>query len=266
MFDRGLPRLARTVVGALVCLLVASAATAQTGRVSGTVKDEEGESIKGAVVVAESPQIAPGTFTVTTDTKGRFSVLGMKPAVWTFTATAPGYAPSQASARIQTLNPNPSIDFRLAKGASGPTAGALAGVDTVRLQADLKSAETLYSSQQYDKAITAYEAIVNKLPVLTAIDLQIGHIYQIQKQYETAAKWYEKAAGKDPEWGTPALKLALLDIDRNQPDNAAARLRKLIDSTAGCNVANAKTSDVVVMSGRCGDVLQAQEILGRLEK
>jgi hypothetical protein len=260
---------ARVVVGVAVSLLLATVAMAQTGRVSGTVKDEAGESIKGAVVVAESTQTAPSTFTVTTDAKGRFSVLGLKSGVWTFTATAPGYAPSQASSRIQTLNVNPPVEFRLARGASGPAAGLLTGIDTADLQDDLKSAEALYSNGQYDKAISAYQAIVVKLPVLTAIDLQIGHIYQLKKQYDEAARWYEKAADKDPAWGKPAVKLALLEIDRNQQDAAAARLQKLIDSTEDCEPSTGTTAqkaDVVVMSGRCGDVIQAQGILAQLRK
>jgi hypothetical protein len=269
MTDRCSLRVARLVVGVLASLSLSAAAMAQSGRVSGTVKDEEGQAIKGAVVVAETTQTAPNTFTVTTDAKGRFSVLGLKSGVWAFTATAPGYAPSQASARIQMLNPNPAIDFRLAKGASGPPAGVLVGVDTERLQADLKSAETLYANKQYDKAISAYEAIVTRLPALSAIDLQIGHIFELKKQYDDAASWYTRAAEKDPAWGKPAVKLALLEIDRNQPEAAAARLRKLIDTTEDCQhetQALARRDDVVVMAGRCGDVIEAQTLLSRLEK
>jgi len=111
--------------GALAACLIASPAFAQMGRVGGTVRDESGQPIKGATVTAENPQASPSTWTATTDDRGRFSIIGLRNGIWTFTAQAPGYAPSQGQARIQTLGNNPPIEFKLARGAAGPSAGAV---------------------------------------------------------------------------------------------------------------------------------------------
>ena len=62
-----------------VALVVGSAAIAgaQVGRVGGVVKDDDGQPIKGATVSAENPDAPLGSFTATTDDKGRFAIIGL---------------------------------------------------------------------------------------------------------------------------------------------------------------------------------------------
>ena len=81
---------------ALGVALVVSAlpAAAQTGRVGGTVKDQAGQPIKGATVVAENPNASPPSFTATTDDRGRFSIIGLRSGNWKITASAPDSRPA----------------------------------------------------------------------------------------------------------------------------------------------------------------------------
>ena len=79
----------RTVWAALLVTVLASAAAAQ-GRVNGVVKDDDGQPIKGATVTAENENIG-GSHTASTDDKGRFSIIGLRPGQWTFIAVAPGH-------------------------------------------------------------------------------------------------------------------------------------------------------------------------------
>ena len=53
----------------LFCAAFAAQASAQVGRVSGVVKGEDGQPLKGATITAENPNIGQ-TFTSTTDDKG----------------------------------------------------------------------------------------------------------------------------------------------------------------------------------------------------
>ena len=70
---------------------------------------------------------------------------------------------------MRTLGaPNPPVDFALAPGAAGP-AGALAGVNTKELQAELAAAEAKMTANDFDGAIAAYEAMLAKTPALTMI-------------------------------------------------------------------------------------------------
>src|SRR3989337_3025490 len=130
---------------ALGAALIVSAlpAAAQTGRVGGTIKDDKGQPIKGATVVAENPSSSPSSFTATTDDKGRFSIIGLRSGTWKITASAPGFAPGGGNVPIRTIGaPNPPVDIALVPCNSGP-AGALAGVNTKELQAQLANDEEL---------------------------------------------------------------------------------------------------------------------------
>src|SRR5437763_12135948 len=114
-------RLSRALTGAALVALWAATAAAQTGRVGGTVKDEAGNAIKGATVTAENPNASPSSFTAVTDDKGRFSIIGMKSGVWTFTATAQGFAPQSGKMPVATIGtPNPPLTFTMKKGGAGP--------------------------------------------------------------------------------------------------------------------------------------------------
>ncbi len=76
-----------------------------TGGLSGTVTDEKGVPVAGAIVKASSPQ---QTASVTTDAGGHFSFLTLAPDTYTVTAAKDGYAPSSAPGvsifADQTLN------------------------------------------------------------------------------------------------------------------------------------------------------------------
>ena len=93
----------KTLFGAAIMALVMTAlpAAAQTGRIGGTVKDTNGQPIKGATVVAENPASAPSSFTATTDDRGRYSMIGLKAGTWKVTASAPGFAPLSGNGRLR---------------------------------------------------------------------------------------------------------------------------------------------------------------------
>ena len=87
----------------VVVLLGALPVMAQTGRVGGLVKDDKGQPLKGATVVAENPAASPPSFTATTDDKGRFSIIGLRAGNWKLTASAPGFQQSVGQLAIRTI-------------------------------------------------------------------------------------------------------------------------------------------------------------------
>ena len=175
------------VAAAIAVLLQAGMASAQAGRVGGTVKDESGQPIKGATVTAENPNASPSSFTATTDDKGRFSIIGLRSGQWTFTAQSPGFAPESGRMSIQTIGaPNPPLTFTLRKGGGGPAPSALGNMAAKDLQAELANADSLFNAQKYDEAIAAYRAIMTKAPSLSVINLQVAAAYRNRKEYDSA--------------------------------------------------------------------------------
>ncbi len=206
-------------LGAALIVSVLPAA-AQTGRVGGTVKDGTGQPIKGATVVAENPSSSPSSFTATTDDRGRYSIIGLRSGVWKITASAPGFMPSGGSLPIRTIGaPNPPVDIVLAPGATAP-AGALAGVNTKELQAELQKAEDMMTQRQYDAAIAAYQAILAKTPALTMINLQIGRAHRMKKDYDAALAVYKKVLDAEPTNERAKIEIGMTNLEKG--DFAAA--------------------------------------------
>lgn len=206
---------------ALAVLAFAAAAAAQIGRVGGTVKDDTGQPIKGATVMAENPTSSPNSFTATTDDKGRFSIIGLKTGRWVFTAQAPGFdASAPGGLDVRTVGqPNPPLEFKLKKSTGAPTSalGTLAAKD---LQAELASADALYNSQRWDDAIAAYRAIMTKAPALSVINLQIAAAYRNKKEYDKAIGAYNDLLKTDPNNDKAKVGIGMTNLEKG--DLAAA--------------------------------------------
>jgi tetratricopeptide (TPR) repeat protein len=216
-------RCKRLVTSAALLVAIAMSAlpaAAQTGRIGGTIKDDKGQPIQGATVVAENPQASPPSFTATTDSRGRWSIIGLRSGNWKITASAPNFAPSGGNVNVRTIGaPNPPVDITLSPGVPAPT-GALAGVNTKELQAELAKAEELLNGQQYDAAIAAYNAILTKTPALTNINLQIGRAYRLKKDYASALATYQKMLTADPNNERAKIEIGMTHLEKG--DFAAA--------------------------------------------
>lgn len=212
---------AATFAALLMCALPA---LAQTGRVGGTVKDDKGQPIKGATVVAENPSSSPSSFTATTDDKGRFSIIGLRSGTWKVTASAPNFQASSGQVPIRTIGtPNPPLEFSLQPGAPS-AAGALAGVNTKELQAELQQAEDLLAKNDYDGAIAAYNAILTKTPALTMINMQIARASRMKKDYDGALAAYKKVLEAEPTNERAKIEIGMTNLEKGDLPAAEAAL------------------------------------------
>jgi tetratricopeptide (TPR) repeat protein len=219
---------------ALLALFVAAAAgtaTAQTGRVGGTVKDESGQPIKGASITAENPNASPSSFTATTDDKGRFSIIGLRTGQWTFSAQAPGFAPESGRLNVQTIGaPNPPLTFTLKKGGAPAPASALGSLAAKDLQTELAAADQLYNAQKWDDAIAAYRAIMAKAPALSVINLQIAAAYRNKKDYDGAIAAYNDLLKTDPNNDKAKVGIGMTNLEKGDLAAAEETLQKAADS------------------------------------
>jgi hypothetical protein len=168
------------VAVAVFTLALAGTANAQTGRVSGIVKDPAGKPIKGATVRASNPDLVPREFTSTTDDKGRFAMIGLRTAAsWHFVVEAPGFFPGEGDALIRS-QPGPPFEFVMRRDP-GPLPGAL----SKDIQAQLAAANALRDEGRFDQAIAAYQSIQTKNPKLTTLNLVIAGTYRERAERET---------------------------------------------------------------------------------
>jgi Carboxypeptidase regulatory-like domain len=83
----------RLVVVALAFVTLHPAmAFAQTGSIAGLVRDTSGAVMPGVTVEAASPALIEQVRTATTDEKGQYKIVDLRPGVYTVTFTLPGFA------------------------------------------------------------------------------------------------------------------------------------------------------------------------------
>jgi Flp pilus assembly protein TadD len=218
---------ARLVTLVLVTLACgATPSMAQTGRIQGMVKDENGKPIRGATIVAENPNASPSSATTTTDEKGRWAILGLRTGFWRFTASAPGYEPGAGMGRVEGIGSTPQLEFRLLRGAGAIVPGVLGGVDLRGLQSEIDEADAQFGQARYAEAIAAYRAILVKVPALTSLKLRIGQAQRLDRQYDEALKTFGEIAAQDLAAPDATREIGLTYLDKGNIEQADAILTK----------------------------------------
>jgi hypothetical protein len=183
--------------GVAVWALVGSAGVALAqppGRVNGVVRDEDDQPIKGATVTAQNVNIGV-SYTASTDKKGRFVILGLRPGEWAFIAGSPGFAGVGNRMNVRSAsNLNPPLLFVLRRNGPG-AGGALEKLAAKDLQSQLESAEKLFTQKKWDESIAAYRSIMSAAEPLAFLNLQIatasvgkGDLPRAQGAYEDLLK------------------------------------------------------------------------------
>jgi Flp pilus assembly protein TadD len=210
-------------LAAALLIALAAEAGAQAGRVTGIVKDDHGDPVKSATIIAENPEASPASFTATTDDKGRFGIIGLRSGVWQLRASAPGYASDGGELNVRTMpTVTPPVTFTLQKLIVPPSAlGTTAPRD---LQAALASADALFNNQRWDEAIVAYNAILEKSPSLSVINLQIAAAYRNKKAYDSAITAYNQLLKVDPSNDKAKVGIAMTNLEKGDLDMAERTL------------------------------------------
>jgi tetratricopeptide (TPR) repeat protein len=214
-------------LSACFVLALAAGAHAQTGRVGGLVKDENGQPIKGATVTADNENIGQ-SFTASTDEKGRFTMIGLRAGNWRFIAQAPGFSPDGGTAPIKMGSPNPPLSFSLKKTGNA-NFGALGGITARELQTELSAADSLFNQHKYDESIAAYRVIAGKAPALSVVNLQIAAAYRNKKDYEAAIGAYNDLLKIDPANPKARLGIGETEIERGNAQAAERVLQAAAD-------------------------------------
>jgi TolA-binding protein len=256
-------RLFRGLLTAAIVVAWAGVATAQVARVSGIVKDEAGQPIKGATIRADNPDAPLGTITATTDDKGRFAIIGLARGEWTFVAESPGFQSQFGQINIVRIGtPNPPLTFALPKALVRPPAG-VEGLTAKDLQQQLAAAEALYTQQKFDEAIGIYRTIATSAPSLAVVHLQIGAAYRSVKDYDKAIAAYGDLLKIEPDNQKAQLGVAMANLDKGDAQAAEQALtraaggpvpsREVLYGLAEIKLARSQTDEAAKLYQRAAD-------------
>jgi tetratricopeptide (TPR) repeat protein len=216
------------------------------GRLTGSVKDVLGQPVKAATVRATNPSAVPSEFTVTTDQKGEWAILGIRIGLWEVAASAPGFESSTVLVRVNLGMDNPKVPFVL---VGMPVKGAMDGVDTKRLQDSLSAAESLMLQEKWAEAVAEYRNILVMVPKLDLVNLEIGRALRMQKDFPGSAAAYTDVLKRDA-----SNQKALLGLGRTQREQG--------DRTA----AIATLERVVATDGSTAEAQEARALLDEIRK
>jgi tetratricopeptide (TPR) repeat protein len=257
---RSRARAASIAAVATLVLLTAASASAQVARVSGIVRDEGGQPLKGATIRAENPDAPLSTLTAATDDKGRFAIIGLARGEWMFTAEAPGYQAQYTELNIQrTGTPQPPLVFSLPKAVVRPPAG-IEGVTARDLKQQLEAADGLYKQQKFDEAIAIYRTILRNAPSLVIVNLQIGAAYRNAKDYDKAIAAYNDLLKTEPQNGKAHVGLAMATLEKGDRRGA----EQVLSQAANGSGADRDVLFNLAELKRTGN--QADEAIGWYEK
>ena len=190
-------RAAAILLTCTAACLAATSAAAQSVVVAGRVRAADGSALVGATVVGENMRNANRTVDDRTNDAGRFAFIGLWPGPWRFRVEKFGYEPSEGTSyigRTGRIEMNFVLDIDPLRPPV-PTTGVLAGIPAGEIQEDLAAAHQLFDRGSFDDAIEAYEALLERVPWLTSLHLQIGHAYLERREYERALAAYEAVPG-----------------------------------------------------------------------
>jgi tetratricopeptide (TPR) repeat protein len=161
----------RLIVLVTSILSLTAPASAQSARASGVVRDTDGRPIKGATIRAVHPDVERQVF-ATSDSRGRWAMIGLRVGTYTFIVDAPGFVPVKGTAALRTA-PSSPLTFTLAR-EPGLTPGALPST----IQAQITAANALRDQGRIDQAIRAYEDLRSRHSSLTTLNLVLAASYR----------------------------------------------------------------------------------------
>jgi tetratricopeptide (TPR) repeat protein len=152
-------------------LLGASQEDMGKGRITGTVADENGAPVEGALIVAQSVR-SETQLEGRSDGKGKFAIAGLGTGGWRITATKEGYGSSSLEMNVRQLGVNPPISFTLKK-----ITGAAAFASNKEALAMLDQGNAFLTQENLDQALQVFEEFQGKYPEIYQVHLNIGTCY-----------------------------------------------------------------------------------------
>jgi tetratricopeptide (TPR) repeat protein len=219
-------RLRSVATTTLAILSLAAPAAAQTGRATGTVRDQGGKPIRSAIIRADNPAAYPPKVTSTSDDKGRWAMIGLGSGEWRFTVEAAGYVPQTGSVVVRSAG-TPPLAFVLPRDP-GPVPGAL----DKNIQQQIAEANAQRDQGRLDQAISAYQEIRSKNQKLTGVNFLLADTYR-----------RKAAAERDPAAKRTLLQQAIGAYDELlKTDASNERARTELESVRADAAAGGGTS------------------------
>jgi len=179
-------------IALIVCVSITLAAQQGRGkgRMKGTCVDEAGNPIEGVQITAQHLKYNT-IFEGKSDENGNWAVAGLGTGYFRFTATMEGYGTTYHETRVSQFSQNnPAIDFTLKKIDLSPMTGMPSIEDEAAL-ALFEEGNQLSEEEKYSEAVAKFEEFLQLNPAIFQVNLNIGNCYRQMKEYDKAIAAYQ---------------------------------------------------------------------------
>ena len=221
----------RVVWGAaILSLTAASMGSAQTRTlVRGRIVDQAGQPLAGAEVLLEYLGSTPRTLTTTSNEKGEYVQVGLRPGPYRITFQLEGYTGGTIDRRVSGQTQLP--EYRMLPLIAPPPPPPPAPVDETRATAKQAFGRgiDLTRAGSYDEALRAFEEVIELSPDLAEAHYNKGFIFIQRQDWQAAESSLEKAIELDADYADAKLALSKLYQDTGRASEALA----LMNAAAG---------------------------------
>lgn len=237
---------------ALVCLTAAplsAQAWAGRGRAQGSVKDEAGKPVAGATVTLRKgdPPVdpkAPGPAPLTTDAKGKWTILGLGGGKWGVLIEKEGFITSEGAIDVSEFGPAP------------PTNVVLRVIPKEVIEEAQRKAAEETATGQAKTALERGNQLLNA--ARTGGQPDKAKLAEARAAYEEGVTKLAEAQGADPEQAAlfaetrlSALRaIAGIDYELGETDKAVARLKEVLASKPDDVEVTQTLISILVQAGR----------------
>ncbi|MCX7975037.1 MAG: tetratricopeptide repeat protein [Candidatus Aminicenantes bacterium] len=241
------------------------------GRINGTVIDENGRPVEGAIITVES-LTSKTKLEGKSDKKGHFAVAGMGTGMWRITASKPGYVSSSTDMYVRQLATNPPITFTLKKITG------LAALTTDETSMKLfDDGNKLIEAGQYDEALKVFEEFLAKYPQIHQVHLNIGTCYLKKDDLDKAEAAFKLVLDKtievygdykkDPAASLRAFAgLGEIYLKRNDLETARKYFTQALDVSPEDEVAAYNVAEILFSHQNIDEAIRYYELAIKIKK
>lgn len=146
-------RLSRVFGLTITALVLAPAAAFAQSAIGGQVRDNTGAVLPGATVAAASPALIEGKREGTTDGQGRYSIVDLRPGVYTVTFTLQGFTTMVREGIDLPSNFTATVDVTLSVGSLAETVTVTGDSPLVDVQQTART--QVLSREELDTLVTS---------------------------------------------------------------------------------------------------------------
>jgi len=227
-----------------LCTPLAAQEWVGVGRVSGQVRDEDGNGIEGAMITLrynDQPDAGPPPFA--TNKKGKWSFLGLISGQWTVLIEKEGMIPSEGSITVSQITPLPQIVTTMHPIPENKAQVALDLLD---------EGDALFESKEYDRARAVYSQALERLEpdVQDLVYDRVARTYAAEGNTAMALANVDKAIAVNPgELSLLQMKARFLDQD-GRTEESIDVLEHLLELDPNDGMTTQILIELLVRSGR----------------